>query len=156
MNKIEKIDEIICRNEGSRFAVLKSFHEVQEFLGYIPEPVLSMICEKYNISKPQLKTDMSFYSYFSSRPKAKNIIRCCTGLSCSMKDAEDIFEYAVKKIGTPEKSVVWAGNLSAEKVCCLGKCHEGPSIELNGKIITGIDKRKLEIILSQYSNVRKR
>lgn len=83
--------------------------------------------------------------------KAKTIITICLGSSCYRRGNQDVLETIKNylKEHNLNKKVEFKGHL------CTGNCSNGPNIQINDKIYSGVDSNSIIEILDKYFNITK-
>ncbi|WP_278339306.1 NAD(P)H-dependent oxidoreductase subunit E, partial [Alistipes putredinis] len=80
-----RIDEIknVCRKYGNDPGeLINILHGVQDTLGYLPKEVQELIALELGISAARVYGVVSFYSFFTMKPKGKYPISVCMGTAC--------------------------------------------------------------------------
>jgi NADH:ubiquinone oxidoreductase subunit E len=146
-----KLDEIIKRHRKKPGSLIPVLQESQELVGYLPPVVQRHIARGLNLSVSEVHGVVSFYSFFTMKPKGRHNIRVCLGTACYVKRAEEIVEKlkAILKIDlgevTPDKS------FSLESVRCLGACGLAPVVVVDKDTYGAVNPVKTEEILRNYN-----
>lgn len=146
-----KLDEIIKRFKGKPGSLIPVLQAAQELVGYLPPVVQRHIARGLNLSVSEVHGVVSFYSFFTMKPKGKHNIRVCLGTACYVKRAEEIVEKlkAILNIDigevTPDKS------FSLESVRCLGACGLAPVVVVDKDTYGAVNPVKTEEILNNYN-----
>ena len=69
-------------NPGELINVL---HKTQEHFGYLPEEVQQVVADCLGIPVGKVYGVVSFYSFFTMKPKGKYAISVCLGTACYVK-----------------------------------------------------------------------
>ena len=83
-----RIDEIknVCRKYGNDPGeLINILHGVQDTLGYLPKEVQELIALELGISAARVYGVVSFYSFFTMKPKGKYPISVCMGTACYVR-----------------------------------------------------------------------
>ncbi|MDK2985827.1 MAG: hypothetical protein PWQ96_1469 [Clostridia bacterium] len=145
-----KLDEIITKNKGNSSALIEVLHKAQELIGFIPRPVQIKIAEGLGVSLGDVYSVVSFYSYFSEKPKGKYQISICKGTACYVKGSSEIIEKLEKELGIRAGDTTDDGLFSLEVVRCLGACGLGPVMTVNGTAHGLLKPDKAVEILKKY------
>jgi len=62
-----------------RGALITVLHQAQEIYGFLPEKLQEHIAEELSVPLSEVCGVVSFYSYFSMKPRGKYLIRVCLG-----------------------------------------------------------------------------
>ena len=85
---VKKINEICDRYVDERTPLMMILSDVQKEYGYIPLEVQELVSERTGISVAEIYGVVTFYSFFSLKPKGKYVIGCCLGTACYVKGAQ--------------------------------------------------------------------
>lgn len=145
-----KLDGIISGYKGVPGSLIPVLQEAQGLVGYLPPVVQRHIARGLRLPVSEVHGVVSFYSFFTMKPRGKYNVRVCLGTACYVKRAEEIVEKlkAELKIGmgevTPDKQ------FSMESVRCLGACGLAPVVVVNEDTHGSVDPVKAKDILDQY------
>ena len=92
-----RIDEIknVCRKYGNDPGeLINILHGVQDTLGYLPKEVQELIALELGISAARVYGVVSFYSFFTMKPKGKYPISVCMGTACYVRGGEKVLGLA--------------------------------------------------------------
>ena len=74
---VKQISEICDRYKDEETPLMMILSDIQKEYGYIPLEVQELVSEKTGISVAEIYGVVTFYSFFSLKPKGKNVIGCC-------------------------------------------------------------------------------
>lgn len=146
-----KLDEIIKSFRGKPGSLIPVLQAAQELVGYLPPVVQRHIARGLNLSVSEIHGVVSFYSFFTMKPKGRHNIRVCLGTACYVKRAEEIVQKLkdILKIDlgevTPDKS------FSLESVRCLGACGLAPVVVVDKDTYGAVNPVKTAEILGNYN-----
>jgi NADH-quinone oxidoreductase subunit E/NADP-reducing hydrogenase subunit HndA len=150
----EKSQEIIAVIEGNRNrpgALIPVLQQTQNILGYLPPAVQKIIARELNLPVSEVHAVVSFYSFFTMKPKGKHNVRVCLGTACYVKRANEILERLKESLGIDEGEITEDRNFSLETVRCLGACGLAPVVVVDQDTHGSIDPVKVSEIISQYN-----
>ena len=143
----EKVDEVIAKYKGRHGALIPVLKETQDICGYLPKKVQHRLAEGLHLSSSQVYGVVSFYSFFTSVPRGRHIIRVCLGTACYVKGSKQILEQLQRELDVEVGGVTRDRKFSLEAVRCLGACGLAPVMVVGsdtyGMVETG---RALEIV----------
>ena len=97
-----RIDEIknVCRKYGNDPGeLINILHGVQDTLGYLPKEVQELIALELGISAARVYGVVSFYSFFTMKPKGKYPISVCMGTACYVRGGEKVLDEFRRQLG---------------------------------------------------------
>jgi len=147
--QIRAVDGIIdsyCAIPGSLLIVLE---EVQKICSYLPLRLQRYIARSMNVSAASVEGVVTFYSYFSTVPKGRKVIKVCSGTACYVKRSQDIKSRLLQQLGIKENEVTADGEYSLEEVRCLGACGLAPVVMVGNEAFGLVEPEKAEEILKK-------
>lgn len=123
---LEALDQAIAEYRGKPGALIPLLQRAQEICGFLPAPVQRRIAQGMDISPSMIYGVVSFYSFFTMKPRGKYVIRVCLGTACYVKRSEEILERLSERLKIPVGGVTEDAKFSLEGVRCLGACGLAP------------------------------
>lgn len=74
---VKQIEEIIDRYKDENNPLMMILSDIQNEYGYIPLEVQELVSEKTGIPVAEIYGVVTFYSFFSLKPKGKYVIDVC-------------------------------------------------------------------------------
>jgi len=145
-----KLDEIISRHRDRPGSLIPVLQEAQGLVGYLPPVVQRHIAKGLNMSVSEVHGVVSFYSFFTMKPRGKHNIRVCLGTACYVKRAEEIVQKLKENLGIDIGEVTPDRSFSLESVRCLGACGLAPVVVVDDDTHGSVDPVKTGAIIDQY------
>ena len=124
--------------------------EAQSRAGYLPEEVMAELAESLDIPVNDVYGVASFYSFLSTRPLGRNIIRICKSLPCYLKHCQTVIASVDKEIGIKPGETTPDGRFSFELTNCIGLCDKAPAMLINNDPHVDLTPSKISQILKNY------
>ena len=118
-----RIDEIknVCRKYGNDPGeLINILHGVQDTLGYLPKEVQELIALELGISAARVYGVVSFYSFFTMKPKGKYPISVCMGTACYVRGGEKVLDEFRRQLGIEVGGTTPDGLFSLDSLRCVG------------------------------------
>ena len=144
---IRSVIETYKDKPGCLIAVL---HLAQEIYGFLPMDVQKVIADGMGLSLSHVSGVVSFYSYFSTEPKAKNAIKICMGTACYVRGGKRIVDRLEEELGISVGESTQDGLFSISITRCLGVCGLAPVIMVNDDVHQTVNPDKIDKILAKY------
>ncbi len=127
------LEEILGRypEEGKRSAVMPLLWEVQRAERYISEARVAEIADILGLHATEVKGVMSFYSTYHGEPVGKHHVQVCSTLSCKLAGSDELCDHLVERLGVVPGETRADGQVSLQKVECLGSCTTAPVVQIN-------------------------
>ncbi len=153
----EAIDLIksICKrykNEPSPLMLVLS--DVQKEYGYIPLEVQEIISEELNIPVSYIYGVVTFYSFFSLKPKGRFVIGVCLGTACYVKGGQNIIDKFGDILKIKPGQTTEDGMFTLDALRCIGACGIAPAISINGKVYPKVKLSDIPNIIKEYREMK--
>ncbi len=124
--------------------------EAQNKLGYLPQEFMTELAASLNMSVSDVYGVATFYSFLSTKPQGRNVIRICKSLPCFLKNAPTIIESVEKTIGIKPGETTPDGKFSFALTNCIGACDKAPAMLINNDVYGDLTPSKISQILESY------
>ena len=139
--------------QGKREDLIPILQEIQEDLGYLSEDAIIKVGSFLGLSTTKIYGLATFYDRFSFIPSGKVQIRICHGTSCFLNGSQAIINKVKEETGVLAGQTTRDGNFSYEIVSCMGGCHSGPLINVNGEYHLHIKAEQLPELLKKMKYI---
>ncbi len=117
--------------------LISVLQKAQELFGYLSPEVQEHIAETLKIPVSQVYGVVTFYNFFSTKPKGKIQIKVCLGTACYVKGADRVLERFLEELQVQPEEPTKDGLFSVHPVRCLGACSMAPVILIGEKDFYG-------------------
>ncbi|MDD2429569.1 MAG: NAD(P)H-dependent oxidoreductase subunit E [Eubacteriales bacterium] len=148
--KLTDIRSVIQTYKDKPGCLIAVLHLAQEIYGFLPLEVQKVIAEGMGLSLSHVSGVVSFYSYFSTEPKAKNAIKICMGTACYVRGGKRIVERLEEELGISVGESTSDGLFSISITRCLGVCGLAPVLMVNEDVHQTVNPDKIDKILAKY------
>ena len=135
-------------NEPSPLMMILS--AVQKKYGYIPLEVQQIISEKTGIPVAEIYGVVTFYSFFSLKPKGKYVLGICLGTACYVKNSQQVVDKFSSLLGIQPGETTKDGLFTIEAIRCIGACALAPAMSINGKVYPKVTPDQVGKIIDEY------
>lgn len=148
--EVEKLIQV-CKEHGNKPSeVINVLHKAQKIFGYLPAEVQEIIALELNVPIAKVYGIVSFYTFFTMKPKGKYPISVCLGTACFVRGAEKLLD-EVKKITNLEVGETTEdGIFSLSCLRCVGACGLAPVLIVGDKTYGRVTADKVKEILAKY------
>lgn len=150
---VRKGVEEICdayANEPSPLMMILS--AIQKKYGYIPLEVQEVVSQKTQIPVAEIYGVVTFYSFFSLKPKGKYVVGICLGTACYVKNSQAVLDKFTEKLGIKSGETTEDGLFTIEAIRCIGACALAPAMSINGKVYPKVTPDQVARIIDEYRN----
>ncbi|CDE19553.1 MAG: NAD(P)H-dependent oxidoreductase subunit E [Candidatus Borkfalkiaceae bacterium] len=147
---VKKINEICDRYVDERTPLMMILSDVQKEYGYIPLEVQELVSERTGISVAEIYGVVTFYSFFSLKPKGKYVIGCCLGTACYVKGAQQIIDKFSDLLHIKPGETSDDGLFTLDALRCIGACGIAPAVTINGTVYPKMTVDGVPQIIESY------
>ncbi|MDD2595013.1 MAG: NADH-quinone oxidoreductase subunit NuoE [Bacteroidales bacterium] len=130
--------------------LINVLHKTQGVFGYLPEDVQREVAQNLNIPVAKVYGVVTFYSFFTMKPKGEHAISLCLGTACYVRGAELVLDEFKKQLGIEVGQVTPDGKFSLDCLRCVGACGLAPVVLIGDKVYGRLDPSKVKEILANY------
>ena len=145
-----RLAEVLAEQKDKPGGLIPALQTAQGIFGYLPEKVLRRIAEAFGKSYSEVAGVVSFYSFFSTVPRGKFLVRVCLGTACYLRGGDDLLQEIEETLGTGVNTTTADGEVAVEAVRCLGGGGRAPVRVSNGGIYGKVELSALPGILNKY------
>nr|MDK2850679.1 hypothetical protein [Candidatus Cloacimonadota bacterium] len=147
----DRLAEVIEEKKNLRNPLIEILRIAQEIFGYLPIEVQEFIAEKMNVPASKIYGVVTFYNFFTMKPRGKYTINVCTGTACFVKGAPRLIQMISEELGIEMGDTTQDGLFTMSTVRCVGACSLAPVFVIGEDTFGRIDnKDKIKEILSRY------
>ena len=147
LKTIKDICQSFNSNAGNLINIL---HKVQEEFGYLPVEVQEAIAQELSIPVAKVYGVVSFYTFFTMKPKGKYPVSICLGTACYVRGAEAVLEELKKTLAINVGETTPDGLFSLDCLRCVGACGLAPVVTVGDKVHGRVEPNDIRKILSDY------
>jgi len=143
----EIIDQILEEDKDTPGATMVVLNEIQSRIGYISIPVQAYIAQKLKVPMSQINGVVSFYSFFTTRPRGKHTLKFCMGTACYVAGTPQLIEKARQSLGIDVGQTTEDGQITLEACRCVGACSQAPVLVIGEDVQGRVRPNKLPPII---------
>ena len=144
--ELKKFIDSLPTQKGELIRVL---HRAQGIFGYLPREVQVFVAREMEVPVSKVYGVVSFYSYFTMKPKGKYEISVCMGTACYVRGAESVLEELRKKLGIEPGETTEDGKFSLRSLRCVGACGLAPVMMVGDKVYGRVTPDMVDAILAE-------
>ncbi|MBM7558452.1 complex I 24 kDa subunit family protein [Marinitoga litoralis] len=156
-SKLKEVEAYIdsLELEGKDKVTKRSFlihvlHKAQEIIGYLPIEVQKLIAKKLDVHASDVYGVVTFYNFFTMKPKGKYPINVCLGTACYVRGSGDILEEFKKQLGIKENETTEDGLFSIHAVRCVGACGLAPVVMIGDEVHGRLTTKDVKKLIKEY------
>jgi NADH:ubiquinone oxidoreductase subunit E len=145
--KYDLLKEVIIDYERKESNLIQILHMAQAIFGYVPAEVQHFIADQMELSVSKVNSVLTFYSFFSTRPKGKYTVSVCLGTACYVRGGKDVLYKLKSVLGIDVGATTEDKIFSLSVMRCIGACGLAPAMTINNKVYKQVNPNKIQGIL---------
>jgi NADH:ubiquinone oxidoreductase subunit E len=147
----EAVDRIIHQYRSKPGSLIPVLEDIQEVVGYLPKSIQRRVALGLKIPFSEVYGVVTFYSFFTIKPRGRHTIRTCLGTACYVRGGKRIAEAITQTFSVKEGETTPDRRFTFETVRCLGACGLGPAMVVNNDVHGRVKAAKVKEILEPYT-----
>ncbi|HOQ67543.1 MAG TPA: NAD(P)H-dependent oxidoreductase subunit E [Candidatus Atribacteria bacterium] len=147
----EALEMILQKFKGKPGSLIQALHAVQNLIGYLPPPVLKKVSHTLDIPLSEIYGVVTFYHFFSLKPRGKHIIQVCLGTACYVRGGQEILNRLEEELGIGVGEITEDKLYSLEVMRCAGACGLAPVVKIDNDIYKRVNPTQIMEIVKSYS-----
>ncbi len=148
-----RIDAIIAEHAPKAGSTMLILNEIQSQIGHVSKPMQNYIAEKLRIPLKDVFGVITFYSFFTMKPRGKHRVAFCLGTACYVSGAEMLIEKAQQLLGVKLGETTPDRKFTIEPCRCLGACSQAPAIIVDDNVHGRNTPDRVVTVLRKYERV---
>jgi len=147
---MSKLAEGVFTQSKDEQNLLWRLKEAQGRFGYLSPDIMGELAQALSIPLSDVYGVATFYSFLSTKPLGRNVIRICKSLPCFLRNSELIIKSVGDKIGIRPGETTADGKFSFQLTNCIGACDIAPAMMINSDVYGDLTPNKIAQILQTY------
>lgn len=148
---LPQLETIIHSWKDKDGALIPVLQATQSLFGYIPQEAIIKISELLNEPLSKVYGVITFYSFFSLKPRGKYLIRVCMGTACYVQGATEILTALEQQLGVKVGETTPDKLFTVDVGRCFGACGLAPVILVNDDVHQFVKSAGVAKILKGYA-----
>jgi [NiFe] hydrogenase diaphorase moiety large subunit len=144
----ESVIREICGRFGNEpTRLMDILLEAHRRLGSVSGEAVDAIAQAVKLPCVEVESTLSFYAFFSPKPRGKFVIRLCNDIIDQMHGADRVGRAFREELGIDFGQTTADGLFTLEHAPCIGMCDQAPAALINDKVVTNLSSdRARELI----------
>jgi len=147
---LARVDEVVRRHRDRPGALIPVLEQVQAVTGYLPEAIQRRVARGLGVPLAKVYGVVTFYSFFTMKPRGKHQVRVCLGTACHVRGAQRNLEHIEERLGIAPGECTCDREFSLEVVRCLGACGLAPVMVVDNDTHKQVKTTVLDGVLARY------
>ena len=146
-DKFLMLKNVIADYERKESNLIQILHMAQAIFGYVPSDVQRFIADQMDLSVSKVNSVLTFYSFFSTKPKGKYTVSICLGTACYVRGGKEVLNKLKSVLGIDVGETTEDKIFSLSVMRCIGACGLAPAMTINQKVYKQVNPNKIQRIL---------
>jgi len=147
--KFRLLQQVIPDYEAKESNLIQILHLAQAIFGYLPTEVQQFIAEQMNLPVSKVNSVLTFYSFFSTKPKGKYTVSVCLGTACYVRGGKEVLNKLKEVLGIEVGETTEDNMFSLSVMRCIGSCGLAPAMTINSKVYKQVSPNQVQRILGR-------
>ena len=147
---MKRLEELLAGYRGQPGGLIPALQSAQAIFGYLPEVALLRIAEALDKSYSEVAGVVSFYSFFSTVPRGRHLVRVCMGTACYVRGGGQVLDALKKRLGIDVGQTTPDGLFSLEVARCFGACGLAPTMSIDDVVYKRVKPARIAEILEAF------
>ena len=148
--QLAQLDDVLKEYADVPGALIPVLQIAQAIFGYLPETALKKIALALGKPYSEVAGVVSFYSFFTTVPRGKHLIRVCLGTACYVRGGKEVLaamkDHLRVEVGETSSDQLFSLDVGR----CFGACGLAPVIMIDDDVHQRVKPARLAKILDQY------
>lgn len=145
-----RLDDLLTSYRDTPGALIPVLQMAQAMFGYLPERALKRISLALNKPYSEVAGVVGFYSYFTTVPRGKHLVRVCLGTACYVRGGKEVLQALKSALNIEVGETTSDRNFSLDVGRCFGACGLAPVIMIDEDVHQSVKPAKIAKILEPY------
>ena len=147
---LSQLDDILKTYVSVPGALIPVLQIAQGMFGYLPETALRNISVALNKPYSEVAGVVGFYSFFTTVPRGKHLVRACLGTACYVRGGKQVLQALRSALGIEVGETTSDRLFSLDVGRCFGACGLAPVIMIDDDVHQSVKPAKIAKILDRY------
>jgi NADH-quinone oxidoreductase subunit E len=155
------LDKVIAQYHEKPGNLLGMLEDIQKLDKgkHLSPAVMEYVSHKTGIPLSRIYSVVTFYAFFSLKPRGEHSITVCRGTACHTRRSKEFLEYIKKLLKLEddhcESEKVFLttkdNKFTLMTVACFGQCALAPVVEIDGVMYSNVTENKLKTLIGKIS-----
>lgn len=151
----ERLVKILEEHKNKPGSLMVILNDVQAKIGFVSEQIQQFVANYLKVPVSKVHGVISFYSFYTTRPRGKHTIKFCMGTACYVGGAVQLIDKAKQLIGIEMGKTTDDGNITMEECRCVGACSQAPVVVVDESIHGRVQPSKIATLIRTIERLDK-
>ncbi len=151
----ERLRAVIEEKKETQNPLIEVLRQAQEIFGYLPVEVQEFIANEMDVPVSKIYGVVTFYNFFTMKPRGKHVVNVCLGTACYVKGASRVVANLEEMLGIKMGETTPDNLFTLSAVRCVGACSLAPVLVIGEDTFGRLDtKAQLIEIIRKYQETK--
>jgi NADH:ubiquinone oxidoreductase subunit E len=145
-----QLDEVLAEYIKVPGALIPVLQIAQALFGYLPDTALRKISAALNKPYSEVAGVVGFYSFFTTVPRGKHLVRVCLGTACYVRGGKQVLAALRDLLRIEVGETTPDRQFSLDVGRCFGACGLAPVIMIDDDVHQRVKPTRLARVLDKY------
>jgi len=145
----DEIAALVTRHGSDRSALMPILQAMQREYRHVSSFAMQAVADELGIHPVEVYGVVSFYSFLTTEPQGRFVIRLCRTITCDMAGKDRVARQLENDLGIAFGETTSDAMFTLEWANCLGMCDQGPAMLINDKVYTRVTPDRVAEILAE-------
>ena len=145
----QRLGEVLDEYREKPGGLIPALQTAQSIFGYLPEPVIQKVADRFGKTVSEVTGVITFYSFFTMHPRGKFLVRVCLGTACYVRGGKEVLEAFKKKLEIEVGQTTSDRMFSLEVGRCFGACGMAPVVMVNDTVYQRVKPARVGDLVNQ-------
>lgn len=145
-----RLETVLTEYRDKPGGLIPALQLAQAIFGYLPETALRKIARTFDKSYSEVAGVVSFYSFFSTVPRGRHLVRVCLGTACYVRGGGQVLDALKKRLGIDVGQTTADRLFSLEVARCFGACGLAPTMSIDDVVYKRVRPSKVGEIIDGF------
>lgn len=143
------VRDIVRKYGRRRRAVIQVLQDLQDRFRWLAPEMLEAVALEMKMPLAHVYSVATFYKSFSLKPRGRHTCTVCMGTACHVRGGAAVLEHFERKLGLRAGQTSPDGEVTLERVNCLGACALAPLAVVDGRYYGQMNESKADKVLQR-------
>ncbi len=150
LEQLATLNTMLAKTSREEGGLIPALQTAQNLFGYVPHFAMEQISESLRIPMATVYGVVTFYHFFSMKPRGKYTIRICLGTACYVLGAQAVLDAFREELNVAVGETTPDHLFTLEAGRCFGACGLAPVIMVNDIIHQRVRPEAVAGLIQQY------
>jgi formate dehydrogenase subunit gamma len=131
---IAQVNKILGRTATTPDLLLPTLLDVQRRLGHVPNSVITVIAQHFNLSRADVHGVVTFYHDLRTATSGRRRVQICQAEACQAQGCRALTTHAEQRLGIKIGTTRTDASVTLEGAYCFGNCACGPTVRIGDRV----------------------